>query len=342
MRHFDGFMKGVNLGGWLSQCDLSDDRLNNFIKEKDIEKIKSMGADHVRLPIDYQVIENEDGTDKEHGYDYIDDCFSWCEKNGLNLVIDLHKAAGYIFDAAENCRGFFDDKSLQERFMNLWDKLSKRYGGHPDKIAFEILNEVVDPDVKEEWNQIAEDTIKVIRKNAPDTWIIIGGTRNNSVVSVKELRKPYDDKIVFNFHCYEPLIFTHQAAYWVKGMSEDFRISYPKDLGEYYEVTEKTIGSFFSELIKGYDGVMCDKDFFIRYFKEAIEIAQKYDVPLYCGEYGVIDRADPEGTLNWFKDINAAFNEYGIARSVWSYKEMDFGLTDEHYSSVFEEMIKYL
>ena len=66
-----GFYKGVNLGGWLSQCDYSEDRLNNFIKEEDIEKIASWGMDHVRLPLDYNVVENEDGTYKEDGFERI-------------------------------------------------------------------------------------------------------------------------------------------------------------------------------------------------------------------------------------------------------------------------------
>lgn len=342
MRKFDGFTKGINLGGWLSQNDLTEEHKDTFIVEEDIKKIASTGVDHLRLPIDYSIIENEDGTLKDNAYDHIDRCFNWCQKYNLNMVLDLHKAAGYIFDDADNCKGFFYDKALQDRFKNLWDGLSKRYGKYPEHMAFEILNEVVDPDVKDIWNDLAEETIKVIRKNAPDTWILIGGTRNNSVTSVKELKAPYDKKIVFNFHCYEPLIFTHQGAYWVDGMPEDFRIGYPKDLGEYYEVAVKLIGEFYADLTKGYDGVMCDKEFFKRYFEEAVEIAEKYDVPLYCGEYGVIDRAATDGVLNWYKDINAAFEEYGISRAMWSYKKMDFGLIDEHYADVYDEMIKFL
>lgn len=342
MRKFDGFMRGINLGGWLSQNTLTEEHMNSFIVEADVKKISEMGVDHLRLPIDYSIIENEDGTDKENGYVHIDDCLSWCQKYGLNMVLDLHKAAGYIFDDSENCKGFFYDDALKARFKNLWDKLSKRYGKYSDCLAFELLNEVVDYEVKDAWNDLAEETIKVVRINAPDTWILIGGPFNNSVTTVKDLRPPYDDKIVFNFHCYEPIIFTHQAAYWIDKMPADFRISYPKDLGEYYKVTINTIGDFFGDLIKGYDGVMCDIEFFKRYFAEAIDVAQKYNVPLYCGEYGVIDRADPIGSLNWYKDIHAAFEEFGIARAAWSYKQMDFGITDEHYSEVYTEITKNL
>ena len=34
-----GFYKGINIGGWLSQCDYSEDRIYHFITESDFEKI---------------------------------------------------------------------------------------------------------------------------------------------------------------------------------------------------------------------------------------------------------------------------------------------------------------
>lgn len=342
MNKFEGFYHGINLGGWLSQAELTKEHLDTFITEADIAKIKEFGADHIRVPMDYSVIENEDGTDKPEGYVYIDNCIEWCRKYGLNMILDLHKASGYIFDDFENCHDFFKDAQLQDRFITLWDKLSKRYGKDSDMIAFELLNEVVDPNVAEIWNDIAERAIKTIRVNAPDVWILIGGTRNNSIVSIKELRAPYDKKIVYNFHCYEPMIYTHQGAYWVKNMPLDFKVTYPLTVGEYERLTGEVIGMFYSDLITGYEELLCDKDFFVRYFEEAVEISKKYDVPLYCGEYGVIDRAYTDGVLNWFKDIHAAFEECGIGRAVWSYKQMDFGITDEHYADIMPELTKYL
>ena len=342
MNTFTGYNHGINLGGWLSQAELTKEHMDTFITESDLKIIKEFGADHVRLPIDYSVIEEEDGSEKPEGYRYIDNCIEWCRKNGLNLILDLHKTAGYIFDDFENCKGFFEDEALQTRFVNLWDRLAKRYGKYSDRIAFELLNEVVDANMAEIWNDIAQRAIVKVRENAPETWILIGGTRNNSIVSISELRAPYDNRIVFNFHCYEPLIFTHQAAYWVKGMSPDFRVSYPKTMGEYEKLSREQIGGYYSDLISGYETMLCDKEFFVRYFSEAVEIAKKYDVPLYCGEYGVIDQADTEGTLNWFKDIHAAFEECNIGRAVWSSKKMDFGLTADHYADIKEELVKYL
>ena len=48
MRRFEGFLKGVNLGGWISQFAAYDKaHFDSFITEKDIQNIASLGFDHV-------------------------------------------------------------------------------------------------------------------------------------------------------------------------------------------------------------------------------------------------------------------------------------------------------
>ena len=83
-------------------------------------------------------------------------------------------------------------------------------------------------------------------------------------------------------------------------------------------------------------------EYFEKMFAEAIKKAKEYNVPLYCGEYGVIDIVSPEDTVSWFRTINSVFEKYGIARCAWSYKEMDFGLSDKRLDGVREELLKYL
>ena len=55
MRRFNGYMHGIDIGGWLSQCDYSKEHLDNFITEEDIKRIKGWGCDHVRVPVDYNI-----------------------------------------------------------------------------------------------------------------------------------------------------------------------------------------------------------------------------------------------------------------------------------------------
>ena len=71
MRKWIGYEKGVNLGGWLSQCDYSKERLEHFIEEEDIRRLSTWGLDHLRLPMDYNVLREENGAFKEDGFGYV-------------------------------------------------------------------------------------------------------------------------------------------------------------------------------------------------------------------------------------------------------------------------------
>ena len=312
----NGFYRGINLGGWLSQCDYSENRLNNFITESDFEKIASWGLDHIRIPVDYNVLEDENGGYSGTGFSKIDWALEMCRKYGLNMVIDLHKTAGFSFDYyGESESGFFDSEELQERFYRLWEEITRRYGKYHENVVFELLNEVTDKNYIDAWNRISNECIKRIRAISGDIMILVGSYHNNSAPAVPDLAPPYDDKVIYNFHCYDPLKFTHQGAYWTNDIKPDERLSFEES-----GITEE----FFEELLA-----------------PAIDAAKKNNTVLYCGEYGVIDVVSPEDTIKWFRTINNVFEKHGISRCVWSYKEMDFGISDTRLDSVRNELIKY-
>lgn len=345
MREFTGFQKGVNLGGWISQYSKYDENhFDTFITEKDISFIASLGFDHVRVPVDYIVLESDEGIIKEKGFKYLERCREWCEKYGLRMLIDLHECYGYSFDPLKkdmDRRAFFYSEELQERFFSLWSEIAKRFSDYPDTVAFEPLNEVVLPEVCDAWNKICAKYIALIRAISPSTWIVIGGVNYNNVLSVPLISVPLDDRIVYNFHCYEPMVFTHQGAYWVEDMPLDFRIEYPKTLEEYRETSKALspvlVGAVFDKSIRE-----IGEDFFIDIFTPALEKANKDNVPLYCGEYGVIDRAAGEYKIKWLSDIHNAFKKFGIGRALWNYKEKDFGFVDDTFSSIRDKFIEIL
>lgn len=345
MRIFEGFQKGVNLGGWLSQADETTvQHYETFITEKDIADIKALGCDHVRLPVDYTLIETADGEMIEAGYAYIDKAVSWCKAHGLNILIDMHNTYGYTFDPLDkeiDREAFFFEPSLQERFYTMWDRISKRYAKDADFTAFELLNEVVSPRVKDAWNAIAAKAVDVIRANAPHSYIVIGGVRYNNVTSVPHLDKPKDDHIVYNFHCYEPLIFTHQRAYWVDNMPEDIVVGYPQSAKEYAALSV-ILSDELASAIRSVSPEVSGCALFEALFQPAVEAAKKNNAPLYCGEYGVIDQAPAEDALRWLKDIHSVFEKYGIGRALWNYKEKDFGFTDQRLEPLREELAQNL
>lgn len=337
---FDGYRAGANLGGWISQYgEYDQDHFEEFIGEEDVERIASWGMDHVRLPVDYPVLADEEtGEYSEGGFSYVDDCLSWCEEHGLNLIVDLHKAPGYSFNTLEENR-LFDEESLQDRFVELWEKMAERYASYGDELAFELVNEVVEP-TSDRWNALAHRTIDTIREIDPDRYVVYGGNNYNSVDELENIELVEgDDRVVYTFHFYKPFLFTHQFASWSDVTSAyDQEVRYP---GEY-----PNLAGFLEdhpEYAEGYErfvGTEIDADLLERQLQPAVDFVAETGETVYCGEYGVIDDAPIESRINWYRDVVDFFNEHGIGRACWSYKRMNFGLVDRNGDVVSDEIVR--
>ena len=312
-----GFYKGVNLGGWLSQCDYSAERLDGFITEQDFEQIARWGFDHVRLPVDYNVIQNKDGSMKPEGLARIDRAMDWSGKYGLRVVLDLHKTQGFCFDANEREDGFFDSEAEREKFYALWECFAERYGAMPERVVFDLLNEMTEKKYLEGWKSASRECVRRIRRFAPETDVLLGSYLWNNARTLPELDAPYDAHVIYNFHFYEPHIFTHQGAYWMDASFDRARrVSYAES-----GATEAWIED---------------------YLAPAIEKAEKEGAELYCGEFGVIDVVPPEEAMGWYRALLAVFRRHGIAHALWSYKQMDFGLCDARMDGVRDELLELL
>lgn len=69
-----------------------------------------------------------------------------------------------------------------------------------------------------------------------------------------------------------------------------------------------------------------DKERFAREFSMAANVAKKYGIPVYCGEYGCLsDEPNDDMRYRWLTDVNDIFDELGIARAVWCYREGEDG-----------------
>jgi len=152
----NALQKGINLGGWLSQFKEYDhEHFKTFIKRDDIFRIAEWGFDHIRLPIDYIVLETDStpGSYLQSGFDYINACLEWCKSAEIRVILDLHKAPGYSFDT-QNENVFEKDAEMQQRFINLWRAITKEFSSASyDLLAFELLNEI-NFESSEIWNGI--------------------------------------------------------------------------------------------------------------------------------------------------------------------------------------------
>jgi hypothetical protein len=331
-------MAGINFGGWISQYrSLDHEHFTTFITEKDFETAASWGMDHVRIPVDYPVLEEDSkpGVFLEQGFSYLDNSIRWAAKHGLNVVIDLHRAPGFSFGTPDN-NTLFTDPVMQDRFTGLWRAIAKRYRGEGG-VLYELLNEIVEPD-SSRWNPLAARAVAAIREADAEHAVIVGGIQYNNVRALALMPIFDDPKIVYNFHMYEPHAVTHQRAPWHKetlGFTKD--IPYPGDAGVYLEFLQ-----YFKrespEMYRGFDRI--DKQFLYHLLRPAFDFIARHNKPLYCGEYGVIEYAGLQTRENYSADLSDILLEYGIGRAAWTYKGMSFPHITGDGSPVSEKLIK--
>jgi len=329
MKKFQGFQCGMGIGGWLTNykrfnvlpearrlpLTIGDfEHFEDYITRRDVAYIAKAGFDHIRLGFDQIVLEDAPYSYRESVFAILDRFVSWCEEYGLHIVFNLHKAVGNYCDIKEETE-LLDDDELQNRFISLWLAIERRFASKPG-IAFELLNEVRDVD-PEKWNNLADRTVKALRRMNPDRIIIVGSTAWNSADRLKDLKIWEDEHIVYTFHTYSPFEFTHQrGVLQADPLFYNRSMPWPGDIDRYRNYQAVVHGN--SAAYPQYN--MMDRQFIRDSLKPAVDFIHAHpDKILWCGEFGTIRHADITSRENWMKDVIDELKANNIPYSVWNY-----------------------
>lgn len=279
---------------------------DTFIREYDIKLIKESGANCIRVPFNYRVVEFEDRpfSLNEDGLKYIDRVVEWCEKYGLYCILDMHAVPGAQNpDWHSDCVGapeFFSDPFNQDRYLRLWHFLAGRYKNSSAVAGYDVLNEpIVGLTGEGALKELYEKVTKEIRDVDRNHIIFLEGSEWASRISF--LGKPKDKNTVYSVHAYVPTEF---AFNWIPGLT------YPgKVLGINWN---KSMLEMLAKQYKNY--------------------ATKHNVPLYVGEFGVNCRDGHYGEYDWVKDVLYIFEKNRFSWTYWTYKTVaNYSLPDGLY-----------
>ncbi len=325
---------GVNIGGLFSQNkDFSDQFIDQFITNEDIKMISEWGFNLIRLSVDYNYLEDGSASFKnnQRKINKIDRIIQWAGNYNIHVILDFHNVPGFTFEwNLLNKNDIWDKNSLNRKmFLDFWEFFSEHYKDY-DNIIYELLNEPAAPD-NNDWMKLAEETIHVIRINDPHHFIVVESNNWGKTETFTELKKFEDNKIIYSFHFYEPLLITHQLAPWTPFFKfYKMKLSYPGSIIPLdKEVTEeiKNENFYYNDYLKLINSFW-DKEALQLLMKPVFDFKKKYDVPVLCGEFGCYVMADPKTRQNWLEDIISIFRENDISYSYWTYKNMDFGIYD--------------
>ncbi|MBN1527139.1 MAG: glycoside hydrolase family 5 protein [Candidatus Omnitrophica bacterium] len=314
-------LKGVALGGWLlmegymfcgrlipertfreefekargreALAEFTRAFRDTFIQESDIRTIKEWGANCVRVPFNYRLVEFEDRpfSLNEEGLGYLDRVVEWCEKYGLYCILDMHAApGGQNPDWHADCASpeFFSNSFNIDRYLRLWYFLADRYSGSTAVAGYDVLNE---PVVKLHEERLIKDVYEKVTKEIrnADTKHIIFLEGNNWAQRLGFLGTPKDRNTAYSVHMYAPSDYVFN---W------EIDLAYP---GKVYNMMwdKKTLESIAEP------------------YKDFIDM---HKVPLYVGEFGINWRGGHYGELQWVRDVVEIFDKHRFHWTYWTYK----------------------
>ena len=321
--------RGTNISHWLSQSEERGTARCAYFTRDDVRKIADWGFDHIRLPIDESQMWDKAGQPENEAFDLLDAALDWSEQAGLKVVVDLHILRNHFFNQNTEPK-LFTDPAEAEKFANFWRQLSARlHHRSNDLVAYELMNEPVAQNCQD-WNRVAHQAFHAIRQFEPQRTIVLGSNRWCSVSTFDQLAVPEDQNLILTFHFYHPMLITHHRAHWCpEGKMYAGPLQYPGQpippeclANVVVPPGNRLVSLKMDELNKPYN-----RDSMIADLAKPLAVARRTGLPLYCGEFGVIDLTPTPVRLAWYRDLISVFEEYNIAFANWDYKE-EFGILD--------------
>jgi aryl-phospho-beta-D-glucosidase BglC (GH1 family) len=112
--------------------------LDHFFTSSDAKYFASLGLNCVRIPFNYAHFEDDSnpGVFLEKGFQLLDRVINLCSAEGLYVILDLHAVPGgqnqdWHSDSGMSEALFWRFREFQDRAVNLFVEIAKRYKGNP-------------------------------------------------------------------------------------------------------------------------------------------------------------------------------------------------------------------
>ena len=309
---------GINLSEWYAQSpnDYSPRRLESYTTPADIKLVRQMGFDHVRLSVDARPLACL--NDAAGSCDFVRRLDATVEailREDLAVIIDLHPQSEFKQKLAS------DNQSV-ESFGALWRSVATHFGNlDPERVFFEVLNE---PEVSDPWRWagIQQRMVSAIRGVAPRHTIIVAGAQWSDLDDLMMVEPLADKNLIYNFHFYEPHIFTHQGASWsLEYWRHLRRVPYPSTPENVAALAAAQSTESARMHLERYGVERWNHDRIAGEIAIAGNWARRRHVPLTCNEFGAYrNYSDPGARVAWIQDVRSALEGNGIGWTMWDYR----------------------
>ncbi|WP_083180124.1 cellulase family glycosylhydrolase [Paenibacillus yonginensis] len=200
-------LHGTNLGGWLlgenwmsplggtDEWTVRSTLINRFgeaatdsiitsyqdtwIQAGDLDNIKNLGLNLVRVPIYWENLMNRDGSMKSDSVSFrkLDWLVSEAGARGIYVMLDLHGVPGNMngwqSGGRDGANELWSNPTYQDWTVKIWQRLANHYKGNPVIAGYDLLNEPVSNNSSLSISQMYDRLYKAVRAIDPDHIIVV-------------------------------------------------------------------------------------------------------------------------------------------------------------------------
>ena len=308
--------KGINLSHWFSQAKSYDDEhLATYDTATDVALIKAMGFRHVRFTFNNEtVVDGANPAVLNPGkMKHFDAAIDMLLAAGLAVIVDFHPEEAYK-------REVKNDDTAVANFVGMWRALAGHLSSRdPESVFLEVMNESMVHDFAR-WNAIQKRVLAAMREAAPRHTLIADATEWSEVYQLEAVEVVNDRNVVYNFHFYEPLKFTHQDAFWVGDSVKGLKNApYPSSPQAVAKVLDGLPDEKARQLMVQYGDANWNAGRIEAFIARAAAWGRKNGVALTCNEFGVFRKAPAVDRNRYLGDVRKILESHQIGWCMWDY-----------------------
>lgn len=340
-----GLRRGLSASFWFEWPPGDEASIRRHLATKyranDWPVIRNLGFDHIRVPIQPGVLSpglrNGDPVLDPARIRLFDSALAEITGAGLNMVVDCHPAAAVKAKMAGDATYF----ALIERW---WQILAAHITAHPsyhrNRIFLELLNEPEDSfNDASHYKGLMARLISSVRRAAPDTTLLVGGNRWNTPEALYQgLKTPFEDRnIVYVFHFYKPMTFTHQGLDNAGGFYGKLRgVPWNFDAGHMPEETYVQSDPSVRQSLQRYAASPNREEDLTAPFEMVRNWCDRHGCSVWLGEFGVYKiKAPPTDRAAWVGAVRRQAERHGFGWNMWE-AVGGFGLFSRSSSGTLE------
>jgi len=341
---FARLRQGINTSGWFAQAPLTPDHFRTRVTAKDIQLIKNMGFRHVRFPLDPNVLFNEGNPESLNpkNLHYLDQALDMILAQHLAVIVDLHADTAFK-------KRLYKDAAFVNTVARFWRSLAQHLSTRsPELVFLEVLNE---PDAKnpQEWYAVQRQLLAAMRTGAPKHTLIAAsnirvGNEWDSIKGLEVMTPVEDPNVVYNFHFYDPMIFTHAGASWGWDVLQYLdKVPYPSSPQAIASILPTIKNEAARRQLQYYGKQRWNAKELEGRISRAAAWAREHKVRLTCNEFGVFrSGVRLDSRIQWIRDVRSLLEKYEIGWSMWDYQggPGGFGLVIKEKNGKFRPDLK--